>query len=78
MFIIHLFFVFLLIMAVLALAGGMLLRHAIQRIFGRPNGSASNAYQQQGEGRTYTRQADEKPKIIKKNEGEYVDYEEVD
>ena len=78
MFLLYLLFVFLLIMAVLVLAGGMLLRRVIQRIFGRPNGSATNAYQSHGQQRTYTRQADEKPKIIKKNEGEYVDYEEVD
>lgn len=78
MFIIHLLFLFLLLMVVVALAGGMLLRRVMQRIFGKPNSNASHAYQQQGERRTYTRQADEKPKIFKKNEGEYVDYEEVD
>lgn len=79
MIIIYLLFFFLAFVLLILLTGGLMLRQVVQRIFGRrnDNGYSQNAYQQSGYNQTRT-QADSKSKIIDKNEGEYVDFEEVE
>ncbi|MBQ9471281.1 MAG: DUF4834 family protein [Bacteroidales bacterium] len=79
MFIFHLLFMFIIFMVLLALVGSIALRGLLRRLFG--GGTPWGGRKQQGgmgqQQSPSQRTAPQKPKIINKDEGEYVDYEEV-
>lgn len=80
MFIIYLLFMFIIFVLLLILVGGLALRGMVRRFFGggsTPWGSRSQSNNGQQQAHTAYQAPPSKPKLFDKDEGEYVDYEEV-
>lgn len=79
MFIIYLLFMFFVFVLLLILVGGIALRNMVRRFFGSGSpwggGQRPNSGQQQSH--TAYQAPPSKPKLFDKDEGEYVDYEEL-
>jgi hypothetical protein len=68
---VFLFFLIVLLFLVFPVAGKMIVNKIMQVLFGKLNNSSSR---QQN---TSRRTSDKRKKLIHKNEGEYVDFEEI-
>ncbi len=76
-----LFLIFVLVFFGLALVGLSMARNILNTLLGRARsqqqGYSSSAYQNQSTASTQTTQQADKPSNISKDEGVYVDYEEI-